>query len=357
MVVVPEFLNSFLLIPGLSGSVKLILVLLFPLGHAAGAEGLADSLRRGQDTAYIQSYSDKLIVKLDLDNDVIRFKLTGDGFRYDIRPNLGPNRILSLNYRWAYVGVSYLPEFVTGNKWDERRGETSGFGLGGGITSPRFLFDIQYGQVRGFYLHNTADYVPGWDPDSDPYIQFPELKLWMIRGAAYYKANPNFSLRAIQSQTEAQRKSAASLLPGLAYNYYVIDNYSTAGPSSQRSDNLLLIAQLNYYATRVLHRRWYATLGAGGGAGINHIWLLTRQPAGDVESTQTNGVVRGFLNAGLGYNGTRFIAGAEVLHHQSFTRQQDVVDMVLTRTAYQVFVGYRFTAPVFLKKSFDKVGL
>jgi hypothetical protein len=63
---VPEFLNTLLLIPGTRGSVKLIPVLLFPPGHAAGAAGFADSLRRRQDTAYIQSYTDRLIVKLDL---------------------------------------------------------------------------------------------------------------------------------------------------------------------------------------------------------------------------------------------------------------------------------------------------
>ncbi len=331
----------------------LLLFLIVPIGALAVSR---DTLRIKQDTTYIKSYSDKLILKLDLDNDIIQFKLTGNDFKYDIRPNLSSNRTLSLTYQWLYIGFSYLPDFIVANKWNERKGETNAFGIGAGITSPRFLFDIQYKEANGFYLHNTSDYVPGWNPDVDPYIQFPELGIWMIRGSALYKTNPNYSVRAIQYQTEAQRKTASSLLPGIAYNYYVIDNKSQSASSSQKSNNLILLAQLDYYATLVLHKKWYATLGVGTGVGFYYTWLLTRQASGNIESTNSNGMVRGFLNAGLGYNGTRFFSGAELLYYQSFTKQQNNIEMVFTRTAYQIFIGYRFNAPRFLKNGFDKVG-
>lgn len=324
--------------------------------HLTYAHDKVDSLGHKQpDTTYIKSFSDKIIVKLDLDNDYIRFKLTGDDFKYDIRPNLSANRTLSVNYRWAYVGVSYLPDLIVANKWNDRKGETNAFGISGGVTTPRFLADIGYINAKGFYLHNTSDYEPNWNPDSDPYIQFPDLRIWMIRGNALYKTNPNFSLRAIQTQTEAQRKSATSFMPGLVYHYYVIDNKGASSSSSQRSKNLMILAQLNYYATLVLHKKWYATLGVGAGGGFYYSWLLTRQPSGNIESTLSHGVVRGFLNSGLGYNGDRFIAGAELLLYQSFTKQTNNIEMVFTRTAFQVFIGYRFNAPGFLKRGFDKL--
>jgi hypothetical protein len=329
------------------------LLLILTLNILDSHAGSLDSLKNKQDTTYIKSYGDKLIAKLDLDNDWLRFKLTGQDFKYDIRPNLVANRTFSLSYRWAFIELSYLPDFILPNKWNERRGETDAFGIGSGITTPRFLFNIQYADVKGFYLDNTSDYIPGWNPDTDPYIQFPDLDMWMIRGTAFYKTNPNYSVRAIQYQTEAQRKSASSLLPGIAYNYYVIDNNGPTSTSSQRSNNLMLLAQLDYYATLVLHKKWYASLGIGAGGGFYYTWLLTRQSTGNIESTQSNGVFRGFLNAGLGYNGNRFIAGTEVLHYQSFTKQTDNIEMVFTRTAYQFFVGYRFDAPKFLKRGID----
>jgi Domain of unknown function (DUF4421) len=194
----------------------LILMLLFTFYE--GNTARLDTLKVRQDTTYIKSYSENLIIKLDLDNDIIQFKLTGNDFKYDIRPNLGTNRTMSISYRWAYVGFSFIPDFIVGDKWNERRGETNAFGIGGGITAPRFLFDVQFAKVNGFYLYNTSDYVPGWNPDVDPYIQFPELGIWMIRGSAYYKTNPNYSVRAIQYQTEAQRKTASSFLPGITCN-------------------------------------------------------------------------------------------------------------------------------------------
>lgn len=332
--------------------IALLVLLLYPYHSFAANE--KDSIRHRQDTTYIQQFGDKLIIKLDLDNDYIRFNLRGPDFNYDIRPNAGSNRTLSLNYQWAYVGFSFLPEFIVGNKWNERKGKTNGFGVGGGITTPRFLMDLQYVQLNGFYLHNTSDYITGWDPDVDPYIQFPDLSMWMIRGTSLYKSNPNFSLRAIQSQTEAQRKSATSFLPGLAYQYYVIDNQSASSASSQKSNNLMIMGQLNYYATWVIQKKWYATAGIGIGYGFYYTWLTTRLPSGNVESTLTDDVLRGFLNAGLGYNGNRFIAGAEILYYKSFTNQPNHIDMIFTRTAYQVFIGYRFDAPDFLEKGFNK---
>jgi len=335
---------------------RVLIILILWLSFLDSHASLLDSLKNKQDTTYIKSYDDKLITKLDLDNDWLSFKLTGQDFKYDIRPNLVANRTLSFSYRWAYIGLSYLPDFILPNKWNERRGETSAFGIGSGITAPRFLFDVQYVKVKGYYLNNTSDYVPGWNPDADPYIQFPELGMWMIRGTALYKTNPNYSVRAIQYQTEAQRKSATSFLPGIVYNYYVIDNKGQNSTSSQHSNNLMLLAQLNYYATLVLYKNWYASLGIGAGGGFYYTWLLTRQHTGNIESTQSNRVFQGFLNAGLGYNGSRFFAGAEVVHNESLSKQTNNIEVVFTRTAYQIFIGYRFNAPDFLKK-FNKMGL
>jgi hypothetical protein len=80
------------------------------------------------------------------------------------------------------------------------------------------------------------------------------------------------------------------------------------------------------------------------------LFHITRQTSGNIESTNSDGVIRGFLNAGLGYNGTRFFSGAELLFYQSFTKQPNNIDMVFTRTAFQVFLGYRFNALILKKK-------
>ena len=310
--------------------------------------------KRQYDTSYVQRYSDKIVAKLDVDSDVDQYLIQGSNFKYDIRPNAGVSKLLSFNYRYAYLAVSYLPSIIAPNRLNDQRGETSGFGVGTGLSTPRLVADISYKKVKGFYLHNTGDVDPGWDSSSDPYIQFPEMKTWMIRGVMLYKVNPNYSVRAIQTQTEAQRKSATSLIPGIASTYYVIDNQSASSSSSQKSNTLEVLAELNYYGTLVINHRLYFSAGLGAGAGMYHTWLLTRQPTGNIGSTQSNSIFRGIGNAGLGYNANRFIAGAEILHYQSFSSQpNDVVQMKFTRTAFQVFIGYRFKPPRFIEKTMD----
>ena len=316
-----------------------------------------DSTRNKQDTVFIKRYSDKLIVKLDIDNDINQYLLTGDGFKYDIRPNVGPAKTLSASYQWAYLAIAYLPRITNPNDYEKRRGETNGLGIGTGITTPHLLSDINYKKVSGFYLYNTEDYIDNWDPKTDDYIQFPDLQVWMIRGTTKYKLNPNYSIRAIQYQTEAQRKSAASFVPELNYNYYVIDNSSETAASSQKSNNLQVLAQLNYYGTWVLHKRWYLAGGLGIGAGGSYTWLTTRMQNGEtIHSSLSSFVMRGVVHTGIGYNAERFISGAELFYHKSYSQQQNgVVDMQFTRIAFQVFVGYRFKTPKFLVRDVDFV--
>ncbi len=311
-------------------------------------------ITKAQDTTYLQKYPGKIVIKLDVDSDIDQYLIKGANFKYDIRPNTGVSKLLSFNYRYAYFAVSYLPSIIAPNNQDEERGKTSGFGVGTGLSTPHWIGDISYKNVKGFYLHNTADVDPNWNASTDPYIQFPDMKTWMIRGTLLYKFNKNYSIRAIQTQTEAQRKSAASFVPALAYNYYVIDNQSSASNSSQKSNNLEFVGELRYYGTIVINRKIYFAGGVGIGAGMNYTWLLTRLPAGNVNSTITSSIIRGLGNAGLGYNGTRFIAGGEILYYQSFSSQpNDAAQMKYTRTAFQLFIGYRINAPRFVDKTMD----
>jgi hypothetical protein len=313
----------------------------------------SDSLKRIQDTTYIQSLSDQVMFKLDLENDIDEYKISGSDFKYDIRPNLGASKILSFTYRWLYLGIAYLPRIVNENN-HAQKGETKGFGISSAFTTPNWLADIQYKKVKGFYLHNTDDYVPNWNPDTDDYVQFPDLNTWMIRGLVMYKLNPNFSIRALHTQVEAQRKSAHSFAPGMYFNYYVIDN-TKATATGQKASTLQAIIQPNYYGTWVIKKYWYLAGGVGAGAGFYHTWLQTELVNGDInESTFSDFMVRLYTHAGMGYNGKRLIAGGEVLYHETFANQPDnTAHMEFTRLTYQVFVGYRFRAPRWLARTLD----
>ena len=83
----------------------LFLLLLFKYNHVAAVP--RDSLRNKQDTTYIKHYEDKLITKLDLDNDYLRFKLTGDDFNMTYSPTWA----LTAPSLWVISGHTLLFHF------------------------------------------------------------------------------------------------------------------------------------------------------------------------------------------------------------------------------------------------------
>ena len=238
------------------------------------------------------------------------------------------------------------------------QGKTKALSLGLTILTQHWMQDLQFAYVKGFYLHNTADFEPGWNKGEDPYLLLPDLKVAALRGSTGYKFNKNFSLKSISSKTEIQLKSCGSFIPSLVYDYYEIDNQSkdTTQKSSQKSNNIDVFTTFGYIYTFVLKSKFYATAGLFPGVGFQHTKLLTRFPDGNVMSNYTDPLFQLQEKIGLGYNSKQFYAGAEFSASQMTHDQNNTsVQTNATRIYFQVFVGYRFNAPRFLKHQADVV--
>jgi hypothetical protein len=184
------------------------------------------------------------------------------------------------------------------------------------------------------------------------------MKFFELRGSTGYKFNPNFSVGSLTSQTEVQLRSCGSLIGSLSYAYYLLDNKSNSATqtSSQKSDNIQLVASLGYFYNLVISKKWYAAAGIFPGAGFINTHLTTRYPIGNEHNKYTDPVFRIQERLGVGYNSKRLFAGSEL----SFTQLvQNVnhtqVQTQATRVYFQVFVGYRFKAPKFIKQQTDAV--
>ena len=220
-----------------------------------------------------------------------------------------------------------------------------------------WLQGFKYSTVKGFYLANTKELIPDWQ-EGDPYIYVPDLEVISFQGSTGYKFNPNFSLRAISAQTEIQARSTGSFIPGLLYNYYDIDNKSNneEQTSSQNSKSFEVLLDIAYYYTVVLKNHWYASMGVSPSFGLNYTNLLTRLPAGNVRTKYTDPIVRINGHLGLGYNSDRFFGGGEIKGYESFRNENSTTMTVQTNNlAYQIFIGYRFDPPQFLKKTVNKM--
>jgi hypothetical protein len=172
-----------------------------------------------------------------------------------------------------------------------------------------------------------------------------------------YKFNKNFSFNSLSVQTERQIKSAGTLMPWLMYNYYIVDDKTplTGQNSSQKSNNFEALLSLSYFYTFVFKENFYVSAGAAAGAGMIFTKLFTRYPTEEV-ITQSNNAISRFEGAGaLGYNGIRFFAGGQVIgSRESYGTKGTSAVTVHDRLIWQVFTGYRFNAPKFLKSAADK---
>lgn len=307
---------------------------------------------------YIAKVDTIISVKLNVNTEFEQFMQQVNDVSYDIRPNIALGVKLAFSYRFISFGIGFKPKFIPGNNDNDMQGKTKTLSFGTNIITSHLMQELQFAYIKGFYLYNTGDFVPGWEEGTDPYHQLPDNKYVVLRGSTGYKVNKNYSVKSISSKTEIQLKSCGSLIPVLAYDYYEMDNQSDdpAQTSSQFSSNFDMVASLGYMYTFIIKTKFYASAGLFGGAGFHHTSLLTRMPDEDIKTKHTDPLFRMQERIGLGYNSRKFFGGAELFSSQSSHSENDnIVQIQSARTSFQVFVGYRFNAPKFLKHETDVV--
>jgi hypothetical protein len=212
--------------------------------------------------------------------------------------------------------------------------------------------------VKGYYLANTGDYIPGFVEGTDPYTQFPDLEYKSFRGQTAYKFNSNFSFNALSVQTERQIKSAGTLMPVLSYNYYIVDDKTplTGTITSQKSNNFETLLSLSYFYTFVFKNNFYLSGGAAAGAGMIFSKLFTRSSSASLTTNSHHGISRFEGFGAAGYDAKRFFVGGQImLSTESYNQKGESTTVIVNdRLTYQLFTGYRFNAPKFLKSSLDK---
>lgn len=333
------------------------LCFLFPM--SVFSQDKQDSILIAKESQlYIQSYDSLLTIGYNVNSEFDFFEVRGNDFYYDIRPNINFSNQLSLSYSYITLRLGFKPKFFPGNNDNDLQGKTESISVKLNLFSQHWLQELKYGYVKGFYLHNTGNFELDWIEGKDPYIQFPELKVNLFSGSTGYKFNSNFSMNAISNQTQKQLRSCGSFIPLLNYEYYIVDNKSENPnqTSSQKTNNFALTASAGYIYTFVIWSDFHVSIGVFPGLGLQHTKLLTRMPEEKYINNYTDLIFRVGEKAGIGYSTNKFFTGAEVslaqaTHHENNTS----VKINSTRAFFQVFVGYRFNSPRFLKREADWV--
>ena len=324
------------------------------------AQDGSDSLVSKNNTSQYILKKDTLInFKLALYNIDQRFEIKGDDFHFKIQPNFTLKTKFYFNYRFLSFAFAFAPHFIPGNSDEDLKGKSKTFTFNVNIITNHWVQDLHYNYIKGFYLSNTADFESSdWEEGKDPYIQFPALRVHYVRGATSYKINKNFSLKAVRTQTELQMRSAGSFMPSLLYSYYFIDNNSgdTSQQSSQKSHNFDVLAAVWYMHTFVIKKVFYVSLGLAPSGGYSYTRLDTRVKNEHEISHYHEPVFKLNEQVGIGINLNRFFAGAVLIASQAMENQGDnPIREQYRYMTFNVFVGYRFGAPKFLRRTFDKI--
>lgn len=321
-----------------------------------GNAQLADSNRTFREDGRIEIMNRFVNLKLSLSNDMENISVRTPSQKLVLNPNGNANFKLGFNYRFIAFSVKFAPGFLGGTNDNAIRGKTRFQGFGTELNFKQSFHQLSYRRTRGFYLENTGDFNPTWQP-GQAYFQFPKLYFTQFQLVSGYNFNPALSVNSLVAQTERQLKSAGAFMPYISLRYYTVEDKTplTATSSSQRSSNFEWLVAPSYLYNHILKNDFYLAAGGGAGIGVLFTSLDTRTQNSTTTTKANDFLVRWHARAGIGHNGPRFFAGAYFdAQGASFKQQNTTATNREVRLFYSLFSGYRFNAPGTLKRLTDK---
>lgn len=337
---------------------KIKLVLIVLVLTATSTFGQSNDSLKTENNKFIRDYSKQLSLKTGVNDDIESFEVRTPGTSLDLRPNTSLTNSYTLAYEFIVFTFSFNPAFINVNSDNELRGSTKVIRYATNLTlGSHFNQYLSFQKIRGYYLNNTSDFDPSWEK-GQPYIQFPKLNYLSWHGATTYQPDPRYSLFAAIEPKLRQVRSAGSPLFNFSYNYYIIDDRTllSGTNSSQRSQNLELLPSIGYGHTFVFNRFFYTMMKLDAGVGKIHTKLLTRLPEGTFENKDWSTIIEGAGTVAFGYDNGRFFTGGEFSMMRSERIHEEGGAAIFgSHTTFEIFFGYRFNPPGFLRDAVDSV--
>lgn len=320
---------------------------MFPIFYFLGFYGFSQ-----KDTSDIITYTDKIILKMNLDTrtDIYLYENRQENTRLHLVPNNRFRMFLSLDYEFIGVSVGLVPKFLGANSDEALKGESQFTDYQFRFFLGRWVQSLSYRKIAGYYVRNTGDFAPDWTEGVDPYLQFKGLSSSSYAMSTSYVFNRKFSYRNIVYQNEWQKKSAGSFVPSLYYDYNIFDFDEDGAISKDKYFNIKMAP--TYYYTYVLHRKWFLSGNVSPSLGVR--FSKSESVVDDIRTTERNTFFIRSVAAGvnLGYSSERVIFGINANFSAEWYKEEST-SMVENDQFYGVlYVGYRFDPPGIVKKIF-----
>ena len=234
----------------------------------------------------------------------------------------------------------------------------------------KLLFDkwthrLEYNYTRGFYIENTNSFENEIENPNFK-IQFPYLTTNILSGSSHYKFNDNYSVKAIESNTEIQLKSAGTFIAGIDYALYFVKGTGHVKLENQDINNresyseysgFSPIFNAGYHYTFVLHKYWYTNIYAIPGVVFD--FYNTKVFDNNNEPSSSNNTSTFFAfktGVSAGYNGKKIYFGGEYKYNVNSEKfDNDDITLQPIMNNFHLFFGYRFKAPKQVRKPVEYI--
>ncbi len=345
---------------------NLLFIFLFISSLSFSQNKEADSIKKINDSIirseYIKNYHNQLNIKFEVSNEKQDYITTLLGDEARISPNLRFRYALGFNYK--YISLRLGLRSAASNDSKAEKGDSDHFRLKMKLLFTNWSHRFEYNYVKGYYIKNSEDFARNYNTVTNN-IQFPDLKTNIFSGTTAYKFNKNYSIRAIESQTESQIKSAGSFIPSIDYWYYKIsDTQKYIAPDGSiisrdayhKYSGINTVINAGYYYTYIYKKNWYAHAYAAPGAGVD-FYRVTTKTSDSRYSDRSNSFVFSIQSgAAIGYNNEKFYGGIDYHNRHTYENYTDEQFQFNTsKNTFHIFIGYRFRPPKQVTKSVDYI--
>ncbi len=306
-----------------------------------------------KDSTAITSFADKFVVKLNVDTQTSSYELKeSSGRELSLEHNNAYRLHFSLDYQFFGLSFTVAPNILGGADNTNLKGESSLTDFRFRAALGKWVQGFQFSTLKGFYVKNTGDFVPGWTEGTDPFIQIPDFTNRIYGMSTHYVINPNFSFRNILYNTEWQKKSAGSFIPSLFYGFEDFE-YTFEGAKSDENIFKLRLA-LPYYYTLVLHENWFAGANISPSLGVS--FSRYQEDVSDLRLKENNTYLTRSVEGGIqiGYAAERWVFGASFLFDVNGYDEERLGSVENNKFFAQVYVGYRLNTPGFIDRAYNK---
>jgi len=322
---------------------------------------IPDSVAVDEKNLFIADYGNRLNIKFEVSNEIQKYLFPYNEKVIELAPNLGTRYALVFNYRYLSIRLGIRSKPSKDSKAD--KGETDLFNIGVKLLYDKWAHDFEFVRAKGFYVRNSGDLEPILS-GGDHFVQFPDLTTYSISGTSAYKFNDNYSVKATQSQTEIQLKSAGTFMPSIDYWLYLFNGsdkiLNGEGDEIERIiysefQGLNAILNIGYYYSFIM-KKWYFNVYAAPGIGMDMYTETSYSPAGTQDQFKTDLILSIQSGAGVGYNSDKYYFGVNYLNrYTNEYRYEDKGKFQTVKNSFFVFFGYRFKAPKTLSKPVDYI--